>query len=186
LQSFGNQVDKDRINNPILYVHNAEPQKIPNNESPLTFSLLLNLASVCHAEGPEILWGYIDKYAPGISHSNNKFLEKLVSFAVIYYNDMIKPNKAYRSPNEKEQNALMQLIEGLKTLSEDSLSDEIQKLVFLIGKENEYENLRDWFKSLYEILLGQSDGPRMGSFISLYGIAETVDLIQNAINGELK
>jgi lysyl-tRNA synthetase class 1 len=186
LQSFGNQVDKDRINNPILYVHNAEPQKIPNNESPLTFSLLLNLASVCHAEGPEILWGYIDKYAPGISHSNNKFLEKLVSFAVIYYNDMIKPNKAYRSPNEKEQNALMQLIEGLKTLSEDSLSDEIQKLVFLIGKENEYENLRDWFKSLYEILLGQSDGPRMGSFISLYGISETVDLIQNAINGELK
>ena len=115
LQSFGNQVDEDRINNPILYVHNAEPQKIPNNESPLTFSLLLNLASVCHAEGPEILWGYIDKYAPGISHSNNKFLEKLVNFAVIYYNDMIKPNKAYRSPNGKEKNALMQLIEDFRS-----------------------------------------------------------------------
>ena len=71
-------------------------------------------------------------------------------------------------------------------LGEDSLSDDIQKLVFLIGKENEYENLRDWFKSLYEILLGQSDGPRMGSFISLYGISETVDLIQNAVNGKLK
>ena len=88
--------------------------------------------------------------------------------------------------NEKEKNALMQLVEGLKTLGKDSLSDDIQKLVFLIGKENEYENLRDWFKSLYEILLGQSDGPRMGSFISLYGISETIDLIQNAVNGKLK
>ena len=80
----------------------------------------------------------------------------------------------------------MQLTEGLQMLAEDSLSDDIQKLVFLIGKENEYENLRDWFKSLYEILLGQSNGPRMGSFISLYGISETIDLIQNAVNGKLK
>ena len=184
--SFRDQIYEDRINNPILYVHDLEPQKIPKNENHLTFSLLLNLASVCHAEGPEILWGYIDKYAPGSSRSKNKFLEKLVNFAVIYYNDMIKPNKSYRSPNEKEKNALMKLTEGLNMLGEDSLSDDIQKLVFLIGKENEYENLRDWFKSLYEILLGQYDGPRMGSFISLYGISETIDLIQNAVNGKLK
>jgi len=110
----------------------------------------------------------------------------MVNLSVVYFNDMIKPNKKYRLPDDNETKALKELSNGLIKLDKYSSSEEIQKLVFSIGKENNFENLRDWFKSLYEILLGQSEGPRMGSFISLYGIKETKNLIDDALLGKLK
>ena len=110
----------------------------------------------------------------------------MVNFSVAYYNDMIKPNKVYRSPNDQEKKALKELSLGLGQLTQTSTGEDIQKLVFSIGKENNFDNLRDWFKSLYEILLGQSDGPRMGSFIAFFGIPQTIDLINDALSGKLK
>ena len=182
-KNFKFQTEEEKMNNPALYVHNIQSDQVPNNNIAISFSLLLNLASVCHAEDPEIIWGFIEKYAPDSKASKNKFLEKMVNFSVVYFNDMIKPNKVYRLPNDKEKKALQELALGL----EKSLTaEDIQKLVFSIGKENHFDNLRDWFKSLYEILLGQSDGPRMGSFIILFGIPETIDLINDAILGKLK
>ena len=177
MKNFISQSDEEQLNNPSLYVHNIQPSEMPKENTTIPFSLLLNLASVCHAEDPEIIWGFIEKYSPGTKLQNNKFLENMVNLSVVYFNDMIKPNKKYRLPDDNETKALKELSNGLIKLDKSSSSEEIQKLVFSIGKENNFENLRDWFKSLYEILLGQSEGPRMGSFISLYGIKETKNLI---------
>ena len=163
-----------------------EIEKVPNNEISISFSLLLNLSSVCHAEDPEIIWGFIEKYSPGSRIEKNKFLEQMVNLSIVYYNDMIKPKKVYRAPNVKEEKALKELVFSLKNADEHSTPEEIQKIIFSIGKDNQYENLRDWFRSLYEILLGQSEGPRMGSFIHLFGIPETISLINNALGGKLK
>ena len=186
MKNFISQSDEEQLNNPSLYVHNIQPSEMPKENTTIPFSLLLNLASVCHAEDPEIIWGFIEKYSPGTKLQNNKFLENMVNLSVVYFNDMIKPNKKYRLPDDNETKALKELSNGLIKLDKSSSSEEIQKLVFSIGKENNFENLRDWFKSLYEILLGQSEGPRMGSFISLYGIKETKNLIDDALLGKLK
>ena len=186
MKNFITQSDEEQLNNPSLYVHNIQPSEMPKENTTIPFSLLLNLASVCHAEDPEIIWGFIEKYSPGAKLQKNKFLENMVNLSVVYFNDMIKPNKQYRLPDDNETKALKELSNGLIKLDKSSSSEEIQKLVFSIGKENNFENLRDWFKSLYEILLGQSEGPRMGSFISLYGIKETKNLIDDALLGKLK
>ena len=186
MKNFISQSDEEQLNNPSLYVHNIQPSEMPKENTTIPFSLLLNLASVCHAEDPEIIWGFIEKYSPGAKLQKNKFLENMVNLSVVYFNDMIKPNKKYRLPDDNETKALKELSNGLIKLDKSSSSEEIQKLVFSIGKENNFENLRDWFKSLYEILLGQSEGPRMGSFISLYGIKETKNLIDDALLGKLK
>ena len=185
-KNFNLQSDDEKLKNPVLYVHNMEIEKVPNNEISISFSLLLNLSSVCHAEDPEIIWGFIEKYSPGSRIEKNKFLEQMVNLSVVYYNDMIKPKKVYRAPNVKEEKALKELVFSLKNADEHSTPEEIQKIIFSIGKDNQYENLRDWFRSLYEILLGQSEGPRMGSFIHLFGIPETISLINNALGGKLK
>ena len=185
-KNFNLQSDDEKLKNPVLYVHNMEIEKVPNSEISISFSLLLNLSSVCHAEDPEIIWGFIEKYSPGSRIEKNKFLEQMVNLSVVYYNDMIKPKKVYRAPNVKEEKALKELVFSLKNADEHSTPEEIQKIIFSIGKDNQYENLRDWFRSLYEILLGQSEGPRMGSFIHLFGIPETISLINNALSGKLK
>ena len=186
LNNFNGQTIEEKIINPALYVHDINQVSVPQDKTPLSFSLLLNLASVCHADEPQIMWGYIKKYSPETTLENNIFLSKLVNFAVVYYNDMVKPNKRYRRPNNIESKALLDLINRLNVLASDAKSEEIQKEIYTVGKENEFENLRDWFKALYEILLGQSDGPRMGSFISLYGISESIILIKEALEGKLK
>ena len=121
-----------------------------------------------------------------IDNCYNKFLEQMVNLSVVYYNDMIKAKKVYRAPNVKEEKAVKELVLSLKNADEHSTPEDIQKIIFSIGKDNQYENLRDWFRSLYEILLGQSEGPRMGSFIHLFGISETITLINNALTGKLK
>ena len=143
----------------------------------------MNLASVCHAEDTDIVWGYISSYAPNIKR--NKELDKLISLAVNYYNEKIAPTKKYREPSSKEKKGIVELIEALSNLDESVTSDEIQSIVFSIGKDLEYENLRDWFKGLYETVLGQSQGPRMGSFIKLYGVQSTKALLEKVLEGNL-
>ncbi|OEY87062.1 lysine--tRNA ligase [Wolbachia pipientis] len=170
---------KPEEQNPVWHIHQG---KVPYIETAgINFTLLLNLAATCNAENKEILWGFISTYAPDVTPTNNIVLDKLSGFAVKYYHDFIKPTKSYRTPTAKEENALLDLKSVLQSLSQTASAEEIQAEVFSIGKKHNYSNLRDWFQLLYETLLGQQTGPRMGSFIKLYGISNTISLIENIV-----
>ncbi|PHQ67824.1 MAG: lysine--tRNA ligase [Robiginitomaculum sp.] len=183
LAAYHGQDDKARITNPVWYIHNGHP---PQDAPPISFALLLNLASAAGASGKDILWGFIARTVEGANPDDNPTLDLLCDYAVRYYEDFVKPNKSYRAPTDKERAAL----EGLRVnLSQPEAKNmrasELQSLIFSVGKEHEFENLRDWFKALYEVLLGQSQGPRFGSFVAIYGVDETRALIKKALAGEL-
>ena len=146
------------------------------------FNVLLNLASVCNTENKSVIWYFISRYLPDVSPENSAHLDKLVEYAVNYFRDFIKPIKSYRLPSENDKIALIKLQNSLKRLPNSATASDIQEKVYEIGKLSAYENLRDWFKALYEILLGQSEGPRLGSFIKLYGIKETIELIEKVLS----
>ncbi len=170
------------LDNPAWHIHSGNPPKLTMEG--LTFNLLLNLASACNPEDKSVLWGFISRYAPNASPQGNPFLDQLAEYAVRYYDDFVKPEKQYRTPNDAERAALQDLKTAIEALPADADADTIQTEVFSVGKAHNYENLREWFKTLYETLLGQSQGPRMGSFIALYGRSETVSLIDRVLSGE--
>ena len=137
-------------------------------------------SSACHAEEASILWGFITRYAPDATPEAMPALAGMVENALNYYQDFIKPHKQYRDATEDEKKALTELADSLEKIDANSSAEDLQTLIFTVGKNHNYENLRDWFKALYQILLGQEQGPRFGSFIELYGIDETVVMIRKA------
>ncbi|WP_169546269.1 lysine--tRNA ligase [Sneathiella aquimaris] len=181
VEKFAGQEAKQQYANPVWHIHGGKP---PQEAMPITFGILLNLAAVVNADDPSVLWGFITRYADGATPENNPALDKLVGYAVSYYKDFVKPAKKYRLPDEQEAAAMKDLVDGLKKLEPGTEGSEIQNMVFQVGKDNGFENLRAWFQALYETLLGQSQGPRMGSFISLYGVDEMVTLIERVLSGE--
>ena len=170
-----------RLENPAWHIHDGNP---PDTASPLGFGILLNLASVANAEDKSVLWGFISRYVPGATPETAPFLDQLAGHAVTYYQDFVKPAKQYRQPSEQERAAILDLLTELEAMLPETEGDMIQNAVFEIGKRHEFTNLRDWFKALYEVLLGQSEGPRMGTFIKLYGLEETRALIRGALRRE--
>ena len=176
------QRDADVFENPIWHIHNG----VPNQEKlPVSFTLLLNLAAVCHAEDPKIVWAYVIDYVGNINSQTQGELDRMIGYAVNYYQDMVRPNKIYRLANATETTNLEVLKAKLVALPEDCDSETIQAIIYATGKAANYENLRDWFKCLYQVLLGQSEGPRMGSFFALYGRGKSVQLIEDALAGKL-
>lgn len=181
LNAFDGQDSAKRLENPTWHIHHGNP---PSDIPPLSFSILLNLASVCNAEDKAVLWGFISRYVPGATPENNAMLDTLVGYALRYYQDFVKPTKKYRLPEGNEVTALEDLKARLDAMPEDADGEATQTAVYEVGKAHGFENLRDWFKAQYEILLGQETGPRMGSFIALYGLRETSNLIDRALKGE--
>ena len=181
LDKFTEQDPAQQLENPAWHVHGGVP---PANDSPLGFGLLLNLASVCNAEDKAVLWGFISKYAPETTPETNPTLDKLADFAVRYYQDFVRPQKSFRPPSDHERTAMENLVADLESLDRGATAEDIQSIVYAVGKAHEFENLRDWFKALYEVLMGQSQGPRMGSFAALYGLENTISLIKKALAGE--
>jgi lysyl-tRNA synthetase class 1 len=169
------------VENPAWHLHEGAT---PADEVPLSFGLLLNLASVCHAEDTGVIWGYIQRYAPAASPEANPFLDRLAGHAVSYYRAFVRPTKTYRAPSEIERAALEDLAKSLSDLAAGTAAADIQTLVYEVGKRHAFENLRDWFQALYQVLLGQDQGPRFGSFVALYGVSESVELINRALRGE--
>jgi lysyl-tRNA synthetase class 1 len=149
--------------------------------SPIPFAMLLNLASVVNADGPEILWGFIRRYAPGVTPESHPMLARLAEGAVAYYRDFVVPEKRYRAPTEMERAALEDLLEVLRALDAASDAEAIQNAVFEVGKRHPFPGLRDWFGCLYQVLLGQKEGPRFGGFVALYGIPGTIGLVESAL-----
>ena len=182
VSAYHTQDKAKQIENPVFHIHSGDPGK---HDMPISFALLLNLVSAANAHDKTVLWGFISNYVKGATAKSHPELDRLAGFAIAYFEDFIKPNKKFRAPNEKERTALIALSEGLEKLGDESDATIIQSLVFEIGKENEFEPLRNWFKALYQILLGQDQGPRFGSFVALYGIDETKKLIKDALDGKL-
>ena len=170
-----------RLEAPVWHIHRGSP---PAEDAHVTFGVLLNLASVCNTEDRAVLWQFISRYRPAAEPQTSPILDRLVDHAITYYRDFVKPGKHYRPPTDEEKTALVDLAEVLEALPGDSTSEAIQTEVYEVGKRHPFPDLKSWFKALYEILLGQSQGPRMGSFIAVYGLEETTRLIRRATAGE--
>jgi lysyl-tRNA synthetase class 1 len=168
------------LENPAWFIHDGEP---PNETYPVSFALLLNLVSASNAHDHNVLWGFIRAYAPDASPTRNRGLDRLVSHALRYYEDFVKPQKRYRAPTDKERAALDDLARALDAMGQERNAETVQNAVYEIGKRHGFEPLRDWFKALYEVLFGQSQGPRFGSFAALFGCTETAALIRRALAG---
>jgi lysyl-tRNA synthetase class 1 len=181
LRAFSEQDAAQRANNPVFHIHRGQP---PASDMVVPFSMLLNIASVSGAESPEVLWGFINRYAPDASAEGNPQMNQAVNGAVRYYNDFVKPVKVYRSPNEAEREALAALRDGLRAWEGERTDEALQGLVYDVGRER-FDPMRDWFKALYQVLLGADQGPRFGGFIALYGVEETAELIDRALASEL-
>jgi lysyl-tRNA synthetase class 1 len=147
--------------------------------------MLLNLVSASNAHDRSILWGFISAYHEGATPQNHPKLDELVGYAIRYFEDFVKPTKKFRLPDEAERAALEKLDARLAALDPHAKGETIQDEVFEVGKEAGYENLREWFRTLYSVLLGQEQGPRFGSFVALYGIERTRALIAEALAGNL-
>ncbi len=180
LGKFRDQDGAERLSNPAWHIHAGSP---PEEEVPLSFAILLNLAAVCNTEDTAVLWGFISRYAKDATPDNHPILGRLVDYALAYYRDFVKPNKHYRAPDERERGALEDLQTALGGVPEGAAAEDIQTEIYEVGKRHDFANLRDWFGALYEVLFGQSQGPRMGSFVALYGVENFRALIEAALKG---
>ncbi len=182
LRAYPDQPVDQQLANPVWHIHGGNP---PASKMVVPFAMLLNLASVSAAEDKDKLWGFIRRYAPEASPETHADLDAAAGFAVRYYNDFVKPAKVYRAPDAREAAAMRDLLARLKGWDGGLDPEELQSMVFAVGKEHGFEPLRDWFKALYEVLLGASQGPRFGGFIALYGIDESIALLEAGLAGTL-
>jgi lysyl-tRNA synthetase class 1 len=180
--AFWEETAEKRVQNPVWHIHAGEP---PREVPPVSFAMLLNLVSASNAQDRDVLWGFIRRYAPEVSPENARELDRLVGYAIRYFHDVVAPSKRFRAPSETERAALEDLDAELSRLEPGADGEAIQTMVYEIGKRHDFANLRDWFKALYQVLLGQDQGPRFGSFVALYGIGETRALIGKALEGKL-
>jgi lysyl-tRNA synthetase class 1 len=176
--NYAGQPAKERLGNPVHHIHGGE---VPGETLPVTFGLLLNLVGVMGDASKAQVWGYLAKYVPEASPQSHPELDRLIGYALAYGRDFIVPTLHRRAPEGVERAALERLDAELAALPADASAETIQTIVYEIGKTGGFAELRDWFKALYETLLGSSQGPRMGSFIALYGIANSRALIADAL-----
>ncbi len=204
LDAYPRQEVKERLSNPVWHVHsgNPPPPEVLTHgatRTAITFGMLLNLATVANSEDPQVLWGFLRRYAPDVSPAAHPLLDHLVRYAVRYFRDFVLPAKNYAEPDAIERAALESLSAALTTLPKDASPEEIQSLLYDVARKiPRYQDKNakgatadrpgvsnDWFAMLYRVLLGESRGPRFGSFVALYGIEETRALIAQALSGEL-
>ncbi|MGY6696560.1 MAG: lysine--tRNA ligase [Roseinatronobacter sp.] len=195
LRAFPDQTLEQQVANPVWHIHGGQP---PASGMVVSFSLLLNLASVAQAKDKDTLWAFIRQYAPEAAPETHPDLDQAAGFAVRYFADFVAPTLAFRAPDSTERAAIEDLGTRLREIAQsqavpevyaeefDTLSDELfMSVVRDTGKAHGFKSLREWFKVLYEVLLGASQGPRWGSFIALYGVDKTVALIEQGLEGEL-
>ena len=174
--------DEQKLDNPVWHIHGG---KVPAERYPVSFALLLNLVSASNAHNRDVLWGFIKAYSPeAVSPEKNPGLDKLVGYALRYYEDFVKPSKVYRAPTAQERAALEQLANELEALGDERDGQKVQNAVYEVGKSHNFDPLRLWFGALYEVLLGQTQGPRFGSFTALFGCRQTAAMIRQALAGE--
>jgi len=204
LDAYPRQAVKEQLGNPVWHIHSGAPPAPETlthdgQATTISFGMLLNLAAVANSEEPSVLWGFLRRYAPNVSPENHPRLDRLVGYAVRYFRDFVRPSKAYRDPDTVETEALKAVLAMLESLPEDASAEDIQTALYDVARAiPRYQDLKakgatperpgvsnDWFSMLYAVLLGEARGPRFGSFVALYGIAETRALIEKALHGDL-
>ena len=196
VSSYAAQEAKSQLDNPAWHIHSGAP---PKAELPISFALLLNLVAASNAEDKAVLWGFIRRHVPDASAASYPVLDHLAGYAVNYYRDFIRPKKVFRPADEVERAALQSLSGALAKAPKDASAEDLQGILYDVGRAiPRYQDLAakgatperpgvsiQWFNAIYQVLLGEEKGPRFGSFIALYGIAETRTLIDKALQGEL-
>ncbi|WP_010414305.1 lysine--tRNA ligase [Citromicrobium sp. JLT1363] len=179
-----------QLGNPVWHLlranggYTAEEAPGAGDSLPVTYGLLLNLVGVMGATATrDQVWSYLGNYIDDPDPAKHPELDALVGTALAYNRDFIAPTLQRRAPTPNEASALAALDGELSQVAADMSAEDLQTIVYEIGKREEFgfESLRDWFRALYETLLGSEQGPRMGSFIALYGIANTRTLIAEAL-----
>jgi lysyl-tRNA synthetase, class I len=183
LRAYPGQTPDQKLANPAWHIHGGQP---PDSDMVVPFSMLLNLASASGAHDRDVLWGFIRRYAPDASPETNPGLDAAAGRAVRYFEDFVLPAKVYRAADAKEEAALEDLRDRLAAWDGPADAEELQNLVFAVGNAHRFDPLRAWFGALYEVLLGAKQGPRFGGFIAVYGVAETIGLIDRALAGKLQ
>ena len=190
LEAYQRQDHKQQLANPVWHIHSGEP---PRPDMPISYTMLLTLVSSSNAENAETLWGFIARYRPGVTPQTHPRLDAMVRYAIHYFHDFVLPEKRFRQPTELERAALLDLRDALAQLPAESTAEDIQNVVYEIGRREPFLDHKkkakdgqpgvtlDWFNMLYQVLLGQEKGPRFGSFVAVYGIQNTVDMIDGAL-----
>jgi lysyl-tRNA synthetase class 1 len=192
LEAYARQDGRQRLSNPVWHIHSGDP---PKADMPISFSMLLTLVASSNAENAETLWGFIGRYRPGVTPRTHPKLDALVRYAIHYFRDFVLPQKKFREPAEAERAALLDLRDALSQLPSDAAAEQIQDVVYEVGRREPFLDKTgkvktkdgkpgvalDWFNMLYQVLLGQEKGPRFGSFVAVYGLKNTVDMIDGAL-----
>ncbi len=179
IEKYPSQKKNDQLMNPVWHVHNGKP---PKEKIVMPFSMLLNIVGSSNAKSKDILWKFINRFHDDINPKDHPILDSLTNYAINYFKDKVEPNKKFKTPNLNEKKALRELVNELKPISQEMTPEDIQTIVYSVGKKCGYDkNLREWFKLIYEVLFGELDGPRMGFFISFFGVKETIKLIDDKI-----
>jgi lysyl-tRNA synthetase, class I len=190
LGGYERQDPRQRLTNPVWHIHSGAPPKL---DMPITFAMLLSLVTASNAENAETLWGFIGRYRPGVTPQTHPKLNELVEYAIHYFRDFVLPEKKFREPIEKERAALIDLRDALSNLPKDATAETIQDVVYEVGRREPFLDEKkkakdgkpgvslDWFNMLYQVLLGMEKGPRFGSFVAVYGLQNTIDMIDGAL-----
>ncbi|MHB2166823.1 lysine--tRNA ligase [Alsobacter sp. R-9] len=206
LDKFPQQAERERLANPVWHIHSGEPPapetvRAAGSNAPgtsISFAMLLNLVAVANSEDPQVLWGFIRRYAPEVSPQNHPRLDRMVGYAVAYFRDFVRPAKTYAAATDAERAALADLAGVLAEHRGSTDAEALQAVVYEVGRRH-FPDLsgkskspdgrpgvsQQWFQTIYRILLGQERGPRFGSFVALYGVDETRGLIEKALSGAL-
>jgi len=192
LEAYERQDGRQRLANPVWHVHGGNP---PEPETAISFSMLLTLVASSNAENPETLWGFIGRYRAGVTARTHPKLNAMVDYAIHYFRDFVLPHKKFREPDAGERAALIDLRDALAQLPAGASAQQIQEVVYEVGRREPFLDRSgriktrdgkpgvtlDWFNMLYQVLLGQEKGPRFGSFVALYGVQNTIDMIDGAL-----
>jgi lysyl-tRNA synthetase class 1 len=190
LDGYEKQEPKHRLANPVWHIHSGNPPKV---DAPISFSMLLTLVSSSNAENADTLWGFIGRYRPGVTPQTHPKLNEAVHYAINYFRDFVLPQKKFREPSQEERKALLDLRDALSNLPATASAEEVQDVLYDVGRRPPFLDEKkkakdgkpgvslDWFNMLYQVLLGQEKGPRFGSFVAVYGLKNTIDMIDGAL-----
>ena len=177
--SYDRLEDHKKFDSPVWHIHSG---KQINFKSDITFNSLTNLVSICNTSDKNIIWGFINQYDASINPQNNTQFDNLIDYSINYYNDFVLPNKKYLNIDDSNKAVFKNIRDVLKNkINENTSAEEIQTLLYEVGKKNEFQDLKEFFKLVYQVLLGQEQGPRLGSFIKLYGVDETIKIIDKKL-----